>query len=48
MRISALSTASDHSDSQSHLGNTELDAHSNPFQIWNSKIFYYSTSVLQT
>lgn len=27
LRISVLSTAPDHSDSQPHLGNTELDAH---------------------
>jgi len=36
LRVSVLSTASGHSDSQPHLGNTELDAHSNPFQLWNS------------
>lgn len=39
LRIFVLSTASDHSDSQPQLGNTELDAHSNPFQLWNFVIF---------
>lgn len=37
----------DHSDSQLRLGNTELDAYYNSFQLWNYMIVYYSKSVLQ-